>query len=186
MIEDNKYYTPTIEEFYVGFEYEFSYLDWPNKEQQSKEDYKSTDPILVTWHKDTFNPYSGKADMIKRNPRYIDLWLSSGQIRVKYLDYSDIKDLGFAEVAGSSASKEQRATMKFSKGGYNLDYYSWYAMGSTDPNAVFDYDKATLYRKVIIKHDNADSHLVGGNTLFNGTIKNKSELVKLLKQLNIE
>ena len=63
---NNKYYTPTIEEFHVGFEYEMNYKD-------------------NEWSYE-FTPYD--FDLISD-------FIREGKCRVKYLDLEDIKSLGF-------------------------------------------------------------------------------------------
>jgi hypothetical protein len=74
-IEDAKYYVPSIEEFHVGFEYEFRTLKaWEKKE--------------VDWN--DFPSYAGD---------YIGEAISEAEgIRVKYLDSEDIKSLGFDQI----------------------------------------------------------------------------------------
>ena len=75
----SKYYTPSIEEFHVGFEYESSYL----------EDYD-------TWKKEIidtvdvgyfYSTYTGDA--------------VPTEFRVKYLDREDIESLGFECMGGN-------------------------------------------------------------------------------------
>lgn len=63
--KENKYYTPSIEEFCHGFSYELK-CKYPNEERWEKRDYY--------WREDL--PYSL-------------------EIRVKYLDQEDIESLGF-------------------------------------------------------------------------------------------
>jgi len=71
-MEDNKYYTPEIEEFHIGFEYEFK--------------------GSIMWHKfcykgiDFINEH-GKDELISE--------IKLGNIRVKYLDKEDIESLGW-------------------------------------------------------------------------------------------
>jgi hypothetical protein len=72
----SKYYTPKIEEFHVGFEYECKCII------QEKE----------TWYKEKVN----KSD----NSTYIDIdsienWCNAGDVRVKYLDIEDIESIGW-------------------------------------------------------------------------------------------
>tara|TARA_R110000764_G_scaffold234790_6_gene328888 strand:- start:199 stop:606 length:408 start_codon:yes stop_codon:yes gene_type:complete len=69
---ENKYYTPEIEEFHVGFEYEFRTLKGWDKEVMSWNDYPS---------------YAG--DYIGEAIKETD------GIRVKYLDQEDIESFGF-------------------------------------------------------------------------------------------
>ena len=74
--DKNKYYTPDITEFKVGFEYEI-YEDF---------DYY---PEKV-WHKQVY----GKNGRISENMDYVDE-SNITKFRVKYLDKEDILDLGF-------------------------------------------------------------------------------------------
>ena len=68
---DVKYYTPTLEEFHVGFRYEE--LSWTDSN---------------TWH----GPY--KWDGYIPTRVFEDL-LDGGKIRVKYLDQADLEELGW-------------------------------------------------------------------------------------------
>ena len=74
---ENKYYTPTIEEFHVGFECEVATISSNGNENWSKE------LIGPTW----FNSIG--QNNIKES--IIEL----GTYRVKYLDKEDIESLGF-------------------------------------------------------------------------------------------
>lgn len=71
-MSDSRYYTPSIEEFHVGFEYEFQ--------------------TLKGWEKKTFNANDGG---YYNNVSEIQEGLSEENIRVKYLDREDIESLGF-------------------------------------------------------------------------------------------
>lgn len=74
-METNKYYTPSIEEFHVGFEYQ-GLVDY------YKNEYKT---FIVE------NAY----DLIKRMETYISQDMD--WVRVKYLDKEDIESLGFEQ-----------------------------------------------------------------------------------------
>ena len=69
-METNKYYTPSIEEFHVGFELEIKTHE------------------LRPWEKHTWLP----GDQAKSVSNYLD------QIRVKCLDSEDLIELGFEEI----------------------------------------------------------------------------------------
>lgn len=69
---ENKYYIPQIEEFYVGFEYEFQ--------------------TLKGWEKRTFNSNDGG---YYNSTSETKEGLSDGNIRVKFLDRQDIEAEGF-------------------------------------------------------------------------------------------
>ncbi len=135
---ESKYYTPTIEEFHVGFEYEV---------------YKPTENTSKrNWEKLTF--YHGEVDATyNQTTMLINYKYYEKDIKVKYLDKEDIESLGFI--------KDSIYSHKL-----NQDYYLEY--NSEEP----------IHLDTIDIKDNQ-------NTLFSGTIKNKSELIKLLKQLNI-
>ena len=117
----NKYYTPKIEEFHVGFEYESL--------------------VLNKWRKGD-----------NQFPRYY-LPNEARNYRVKYLDREDIESFGFfTEDNGECYNKLEGFTI--------FGLYPW--------------EKPNEY-KITIEN----------NTVFLGIIKNKSELKKLLKQLDI-
>ena len=73
----DKYYTPEIKEFHVGFEYEVRV------------------PEGKLWSKETFHLNKSHIDLIK----YVNIQdeFTHRAIRVKYLDKKDIEDLGFTE-----------------------------------------------------------------------------------------
>lgn len=121
---ENKYYTPIIEEFHVGFEYT---------------------------HKDLNCKLFINEDLIKSNFTVADL-------RVKYLDREDIESLGFKHDGSLWFSKDNWKLRKWKAS--EIDLY--YCFGTI--NMMGEEDKELRFR---------------------GTIKNKSELKKLMKQLNI-
>jgi len=126
---ENKYYTPTIEEFHVGFEYEALW---------------GIENIDGEWLKETFSEKSSISSL-------------EGKIRVKLLDREDIESEGFKFENGM-----------FFKENINELYYL---------DKYFDFDtKYTISRL----------HTQDKYVLFEGTIKNKSELQKLLVQLGIK
>jgi hypothetical protein len=124
--EENKYYTPEIEEFHVGFEYEHRNL--PDGED-------------AEWFPHVFNKHCD-AETHKNMER-----------RVKHLDREDIEGCGFEE----------------------LNEKDEYRLKSND--AIWLEIKHGL---VFIEN----LHERDGN-LFKGTIKNKSELKRILKQIGV-
>lgn len=123
-----KYYTPKIEEFHVGFEYQYK-----NKNKWLKTIFQ--DGRSVEYHEEQ---------------------------RVKYLDKEDIRDLGWL-------------LMKEDK---EIDYYS------------FKKDKNELIINFLDSYFGITVtifYYINNNTRysFSTPIKNKSELKKLMKQLNI-
>lgn len=140
---ENNYYIPEIEEFHVGFEFEF------------KDDFDKT------WDK----------TIIKTQSQLCN-WTAFDDInkRVKYLDKEDIESLGF----------KYKETNR-------IRY--WYTS-----DCFFDMPNSPSHRcsKLTLIHDPEYSTIsIEGvissveEKIFEGTIKNKSELKKLMKQLNI-
>ena len=145
MNKDEKYYTPTIEEFRTGFEYE---LMIPEKE---------------TWSKEIFYLNESHIELIK----YVSIQneFTKNKIRVKYLNKEDIESLGFKTtyLGHSDICKDETFQCIINNKDYQFTLY--------DDN------------RFVIEHQNWDTEEL--EMLFNGTIKNKSELKILLKQLNI-
>jgi len=135
MENDGKYYTPTIEEFYVGFEYEVK------KEESWFRCFYSQGSLVDIYYK-----YNDDLDSID---------FEVDTIRVKYLDQEDIESLGW----------------RFEKKHAGLEEFQF-----TTDELSLDYNLESHYLRIAWYGD-------GDITRFSGTIKNKSELIKLLKQL---
>jgi hypothetical protein len=158
-VEESKYYTPSIEDFHVGFEYqefidghtyninhisgnEFQVLTEPKTSKfwnKERADWQSLDIIYDDWEHD--------------NNTFKDCY------RVKYLDKEDIESLGWKQFE--------------------------------DKENIFDYFEDGLkYQgyQIHIQYNNQDILIFNKTTymcIFDGTIKNKSELKKLMQQLHI-
>lgn len=146
---DSKYYTPDISEFFVGFEYE--------QLVQEKDYFKGWEYRTFTIEK-----FKGFAENYKEI-------LSRNLLRVKYLDSSDIEELGYFMVMGSK-QLEQYAN------GDNSLFLVYYRLEhkisiakivkrDSDLNMPIIEDKNFIVRDIIIK--------------------NKSELIKVLKMLQV-
>jgi hypothetical protein len=156
-----KYYTPKIEEFHVGFEYEFHAMttggmDIVDFSQTPPKTISSVKPMNKFWvqseiHVDDFGLISRSLEKIKE-------LLESDQIRVKYLDRDDIESCSFNTEDNGECYNKTNA----------FDIYGLYP---------WEWDKGIQNQYKII---------LNGDTLFLGIIKNKSELKVLLKQLNID
>ena len=164
-----KYYTPKIEEFHVGFEYQvINNVD--------------TKTGIYTWrtiyHKveDSIEQFSGSLNE---------------DSRVKYLDREDIESLGweydnnFVEMAESKKISVYSKTMK-----YNSHDATLMILCNTTNNLMsISWTNAAGASYVAEKRYNdlsiATISVQTSNNIFLGTIKNKSELIKLLKQLGI-
>lgn len=180
-METGKFYTPSIEEFYVGFEYEIGILeiDAVNlKQGKTVGDYiKNIElgilnaPYKLSWHKSIFEQYDIfdiTSSLIVKN-----------RIRVKYLDKDDIEEYGFKH----DPNEDQEETpCQFDIHGYSSGY-------------ILDHQDTELKTAYIMYHfpDNfviIESIVNCGsgkeNMLFRGTIKNKSELEQVLKMVIIK
>jgi hypothetical protein len=153
-----KYYTPKIEEFYVGFECEF--LDRGNNSWNSVVlTYEILSQVLVF-------PLKGKQYGFLS---YIKSELSSGNVRVKCLDKEDIESFGFKDHKGDTHTYEKEYIISFlvwnGRDEYNIHY-------NTKSREI----KKILHTAGLCKMFNC---------FFPIKVKNKSELRVLLKQLNI-
>ena len=138
-MEDNKYYTPSIEEFHIGFEYEWldEYNVW-NKEN-------STTEISIKGFKE-----------------------QNYGLRVKYLNKEDIESLKFLPVIPFNV---------INKDEYIVNYW------------VMDKRKPSLQIIECYPYNNHKYNISFGEyeyskTLFEGIIKNVSELKVLLNKIN--
>ena len=134
---ENKYYTPELEEFYVGFEYEFM-----NGDNWEKGEIHIDDLITETSGGDACENWIE------------EIYKGLRTVRVKYLDKEDIESLGWEEMWQVSGS-------------INFKLKNW---------------EIYVCNGYIISL-NEDDKLIWH---FKGEIKNKSELRKLMKQLNIQ
>lgn len=131
-----KYYTPDLSEFYIGFEYELQ-----------------SDGI---WFEVACDLVCDEISQIKED-------IKNGQIRVKYLDKEDIESLGFEQNHGIIGKN------RFIKHPLNDNDYTIMLM------TIFELVTIFKFKEIITNNV----------PLFFGTIKNKSELKKLLIQLGI-
>jgi len=178
-MEKNKYYTPDISEFHVGFEYE----GITNRDGKT---YLESIICIPSTFKD-LRIDDGTLCGIECKGEVLGT-------RVKYLDKSDIESLGFKILKESSLNDERHTCIT-----YDI-VHSW-------PHLVEGY-KLVLEHQFSETYDKNDNKLdtyassikiivrkIEENTIedikerwryFMGEIKNKSELKVLLKQLGIE
>lgn len=143
---NNKYYTPTIEEFHVGFQYE-------------EEIYNANGN--PSWYKEVLD-WADDLNKIRSD-------INSNLIRVKYLDRENIESLGFTNVCNNEDFIfESNKTYLGISTGDDRKYY-------------IDYCINRNWMLIYFKSNNGFECQV-----FDGIIKNISELKKLLSQLNIE
>jgi len=141
------YYTPNIEEFHVGFEYEAKVIS----ENYSHYEFSDVPRVGINW-----------GDLEGKYLNIIELLLLRKKIRVKYLDKEDIESLGFIY----SSTRRQYEL-------YHTDRQSRYEINEN--NNTYTISLCSLTKEIHIPYN-----------LFIGLIKNKSELKKLLKQLEIK
>ena len=132
-MKENKYYTPEISEFHVGFEYE------------ELNHYKK-------WIPKIFGGFL---------PKTINEYISKNECRVKYLDREDIEECGWVYNEEEGRFRFRDNEMYSLTVFHNEAIMIKYIWRETEHNENFDFK-------------------------FDGTIKNKSELKRLMKQLNIE
>lgn len=158
-MKNKKYYTPEIEEIHVGFECEYSTL--ADTTGENHRNWEFTDDVI-----------SGKIDTFLLKSIIIEM-MEEGKdmpLRVKYLDQEDIESFGFKHIGKSVCNWYKKVERR-------EDGYSTYGYWNSFTLTLCEDNKVKIFAQ---EYDN-DSE----NTLFQGTIKNKSELKKLLKQLNI-
>lgn len=147
---ENKYYTPSIKEFHVGFEYERMNGD--------------------RWEKDELNErdmYASPTNDGEEN-EFEEISIGIRSVRVKYLDKEDFDSLGFK----TDIQKDGRIIAAKPKLIGNVETGHW----------IIKYKPDTLKIQI-------ESISVYNDTIYwlqNVTIKNKSELKVLLKQLGID
>jgi len=187
-MESKKYYTPEIEEFHVGFEYE-SLETWYNGEwdnigttewikrtvRDANQVYLNGEPRAI-YHISIFN-----------NGKPIENW--SDKIRVKHLDRYDIEGCGFQYNDSFAHFTESKNTNVYNK---TLKYRgddavlmllhntisNWVCIAWSSPSGAC-YQSEKMYDKLSVPI--VSIHI--SNTIFAGTIKNKSELKVVLKQI---
>ena len=126
---EDKYYTPQIEEFYVGFEFERAGI--------------TSDIDILNWHKDIFETTT----CLETINNY------KGLQRVKYLDQEDIESLG--------GLKHLTIDNYWKIDGFVLRLKNQIL-------TIYIFDEYTVDKLI-----------------FQGVVKNKSELKKLMQQLKI-
>ena len=163
----DKYYTPEIEEFHEGFEFEQKgkTTEFKVKIGENGEPVKCSESIITTgWITDKYDvfaftetKYISEIDKVTAI-NTLDDCLNSGEIRVKYLDEQDILDLGFKE-------DTYNGVKCFTKNNCQIFFFPHNIM--PDCNIVSIDLFAGEFR----------------NQYFRGLVKNKSELKIILKQI---
>lgn len=162
MNNDNKYYTPELEEFHVGFGFEYLH------------------PLSVSETTNEWQVYDWRSRMatVTLHPDGISIGgfsIKPECLRVKYLDKQDIEELGWEEGVHVNVWSDNDDIVN----GYS------YVLNNTETMIMFYSEESKvvgMYRQKIY------NEITGNWTsdiMFAGIIKNKSELRKLMKQLGI-
>tara|TARA_R110000850_G_scaffold90138_3_gene192355 strand:- start:18393 stop:19049 length:657 start_codon:yes stop_codon:yes gene_type:complete len=185
------YYTPTIEEFYVGFEYEITTMSTGGLLMMDFSKNTSTKlgecnhkvwekAVLTSTMADTGEMITStigdmnitrKDESLPMDHRGIEdivSFIKSKKIRVKCLDQEDIESQGF--VIDEEKSKEDNRSL-YSRGNVRLIHFTegHIAVYTADPS------KCDIFSRI-----NIDPILI--NYI---EVKNKSELKKILKQIGL-
>jgi hypothetical protein len=157
MSEESKYYTPEKEECYIGFKYELN-----GAEMKTPNNSHGWESVVFGQNLNDFlMPTNPNYDLMKRN------------IRVKYLDKKDIESCGWHALTVIDGAND----------GDELNYIDGYEIKD-----FVLHKKENLYFIYERKEYHESNKATGNwqqNTLFQGTIKNISELKKIMKQKNI-
>lgn len=156
MEKENKYYTPSIKEFYVGFECEVNWnKGYENKFTPLTIDIKDKNGVYTNTLQEVIIAYDDKY----------------AEFRVKYLDQKDIESLGWIK------QSEDIPKISCYKESYKKDnYFLIHVKDNFYKIVVFDIaeesDKLGLHEMYIPER-------------FLGKLKNKSELKRLMEMLEI-
>src|SRR5690606_11246320 len=146
---------PAIEEFHVGFEYEIYSQDEWKKDILMPQDYDYPDLGELAW---------------------IENMLFINKIRVKYLDKEDIIELDW------KITKDKK--YEFDAQYLKQDYIFWDLTYDIEDHKLIieEFYQSKLCAKTSYTEN---PNLYNSKIIFDGTIKNKSELQILCKQLGI-
>ena len=157
-MDKDKYYIPTIDEFCVGFEYEYKFRneEWRNYV------YDATQVLKSNYH---FDDHGCALEAIEDD-------ILNTYIRVKYLDKEDIESLGWS----LDIKPMDNDTWLW------LPDDLYYGINKEHCNFLLSYNIKDNH--CIIRIDNYSTSKWDVQ-IFNGSIKNKHELKILMKQLGI-
>lgn len=154
----NKYYTPTIDEFHVGFEYECESTRYPDKNNWNPEIFYLNESHLST----------------------VRTYMAADKIRVKKLDFEAIIELGglndLTRPNSLDLNQDEDDDCHFRSG------KTFRGLSTGDDKKLhiyYDPDRNTMNIWYLANNGSE-------TTLFDGIIKNITEFKVLLKQLNIK
>lgn len=161
MEEKNKYYTPSIEEFHVGFEYEYFAKPNHNIDSNVPDEEK-------IWIKT--NDLNEFGDIETHGISYIEDYLKRNNcpIRVKHLDKEDILSLGWELIEENEKWIEYKIYV-------DKDIHKIAPFHLKIYNYIFSPGTIVIYYSATVKFAER----------FLGIIKNKSELIKIMTMIGI-
>lgn len=162
-----KYYTPKIEDFYVGFEYEAAatFTDGTVKTQEQFDN--------AIWSKEVFG--IGDAPYVERALRSRNADANRCGIQVRYLDQLDILELDWKLIIGENPIACDDFYGSNPVEGLQYEINDWRLVHFNETkNTTIYYMNNEWFKKGVIQY------------FFVGKIKNKNELKILMKQLNIK
>lgn len=155
---ESNYYTPDIDEFYEGFEFE-GLVSEPGHQSWSQVEFRLSDYQHV---QDALGIHS-----------YPNAYYD--EVRVRCLDEDDLKELGFEY---QHADKDGRTynCYKLNKSVVVANIRPWYNECELYIHHYYNWDNAfTIYL----------SYRKDYRVVFDGVLKNKSELIKTLKAIGV-
>lgn len=162
MTDTEKYYTPDLSEFHIGFEYE-------------QGSYSKTRQALLGTVILPFDIWTDKVADDSLLPYNVNQLIAGKAIRVRSLSHDDIVGCGWSGDGGASGGIFNAAGIH----SYNI-VCSGMGLGFTNYGGKNTYKLATMGHPNLIQiTDNA------GTPIFHGTILNKSELKFQMKRLGI-
>lgn len=162
---ENKYYTPDISEFHVGFEYErMNGTDWEKAELTNVDCWGT----MARGYENEFEE--------------IDSLIRS--VRVKYLDKEDIESLGFKESASIENYFYRELNCNSEK--LILELAQYEVGGGYSPNSIGDMRFESRIK--ISNTGGTPANVLGkwitsNGVIYHGECKNKSELKQILKMI---
>lgn len=171
MNTQQKYYCPDISEFYEGFEYEF---------------------------KERMGNYSKNKFRVTKLNDALQHYLDRKMIRVKYLDQQDIESLGWdLGISFWERDTNERVNVVRLKSiaDNSLSFQKIITETQTYSLTMFDNLRVVIVKNYLSDHKTGlilknkmihePKNIMVKESLFDGIIKNKSELKKIMQQLNI-
>lgn len=152
-----KYYIPELSEFYTGFKYEYRYFVGQNTTEYWKNG-KIYNNCWTEWVSCEDPTDTDYGDFAKSSPYGGNLEdVKYREFRVKYLDREDIESCGWLNNINQTDIFQEFKHQE-------VEAYLWFFENGEDLNIEIQLQ----------------------DTYFRGLIKNKSELIKLMKQLEIK